>query len=243
MSYTPLLTDRSVAVIEPVTRQHTDWLAASAGGTFMGMAACEDGHPEAHAALLRQILTNGIGTRRMGVATPSPDYQQPVRRLAFGLIGTARQETSDGGQCAEVHELAFPTPDSLTAWLGRIAATGLTGPFPPNLRWCVAEVRKALEHLHDPVRLARSALLASTVIPTAKELRRSLVDAIGDLMASDDPRTAQAGRILDAYYVRCRSDHVGVAHRVHLSRATYFRRLDHGLTRIAQQMLARRDAP
>ncbi|MFJ3876650.1 hypothetical protein ACIPW5_04225 [Streptomyces sp. NPDC090077] len=234
MSYTPLLDDASMAVIEPVTRQHTDRLALGAGGSFIGMAAYEDGRPEAHAALLRQILADGIARRRMVVATPSPAYQGLVRRLGFGFVGTPRGDTCDGGRAAEIHELAFPTPDSLTAWLGRIAATGLTTSPSPTLRWYVAEVRRALEHLDDPVRLARSPLLASTAAPTPTSLRRVLLDAIGALSASDDPRTAQAGRILDAYYVRRRSDHVGVAHRLHLSRATYFRRLDHGLTRIAE---------
>ncbi|MFD0357378.1 hypothetical protein ACFVHW_27105 [Streptomyces sp. NPDC127110] len=239
MSYTPLLTDRAAAVIEPVTRQHTDRLAVGSGGTFIGMAACEDGHPDAHAALLRRILADGIEQRRMVVATPSPDYQQLVRRLGFGFLGTARHEPADGGQQAEIHELAFTTPAGLAAWLTRIAATGAAGEaVPPDLRWCVAQVRKALEHLHDPVRLARSALLASAATPTPAELRAALVDAIGVLITSDDPPTAQAGRVLDSYYVRRRADHTGVANRLHLSRATYFRRLDHGLTRIAEQVLA-----
>ncbi|MBT2453137.1 hypothetical protein J7F03_40220 [Streptomyces sp. ISL-43] len=239
MSYTPLLTDRSVAVIEPMTRQHTDRLAVGSGGAFIGMATCEDGHPDAHAALLRRILIDGIGQRRLVVATPSPDYQQLVRRLGFGFVGTAHHEPSDGGQHAEIHELAFTTPDGMAAWLGRIATTGPAGAVPPDLRWCVAEVRKALERLHDPTRLAQSSLLTLAATPTAQELRGALVDAIGNLIASDDPPTAQAGRILDAYYVRRRSDHMGVAHRLHLSRATYFRRLDHGLTRLAEQALAR----
>ncbi|MEU8773430.1 hypothetical protein [Streptomyces sp. NPDC048606] len=234
MTNTPLLDDASMAVIEPVTRQHTDRLARGDGGSFIGMAACADGHPQAHAALLRRILADGIARRRMVVATPSPDYQRLVRRLGFAFVGTPRGDTCDGGGAAEIHELAFPTPDGLTAWLGRIAATGLTTQPSPTLRWYVAEVRKALEHLADPVRLSRSPLLASTTTPTAAALRRALLDAIAALSASDDPRTAQAGRILDSYYVRRRSDHVGVAHRLHLSRATYFRRLDHGLARIAE---------
>ncbi|WP_411080214.1 hypothetical protein [Streptomyces sp. cmx-18-6] len=236
MSYTPLLTDRSVAVIEPMTRQHTDWLAGGSGGAFIGMAACEDGHPDAHSALLRRILLDGVGQRRLVVATPSPDYQQLMRRLGFGFVGAAHHEPSDGGQSAEVHELAFTSSDGLAAWLGRIAATGLAGSVARDARWCVGEVRKALECLHDPIRLSRSPLLGWAACPTAQELRGTLLDAIGSLIASDHPPTAQAGRILDAYYVRRRSDHVGVAHRLHLSRATYFRRLDHGLTRLAEQL-------
>ncbi|MBB5958113.1 energy-coupling factor transporter ATP-binding protein EcfA2 [Saccharothrix tamanrassetensis] len=237
MTYTPVITDRAVGVIEPVTQQHTRSLVdGRTGGTFIGMAVCDD--PGAHAALLRHILADGIGQGRMVVATPSPEYQQLVRRLGFGYLGDARHDPYDCGRQSEIHHLGFPTPDSVASWLDRIAATGLTGSAQPDLRWCVAEVRRALEHLHDSGRLARSPLLTSAATPTAEELHAVLTAAITELAAAQDTPTAQAGQIMHAYYVRRRSDHLGVANRLHLSRATYFRRLDHGLNLLAQRLLA-----
>lgn len=40
--------------------------------------------------------------------------------------------------------------------------------------------------------------------------------------------------MLHTYYVRRAGGHDVVAHRLHLSRATYFRRLEHGLRRVAE---------
>ncbi|WP_433259898.1 hypothetical protein ACQPZF_22065 [Actinosynnema sp. CS-041913] len=237
MTYTPLITDHAVGVIEPITQQHTRSLVdGRSGGSFIGMAVCDD--PGAHAALLRHILAQGIGQGRMVVATPSPDYQQLVRRLGFGHLGDARHDPYDCGRRSEIHQLGFPTKDSVASWLDRIAATGLGGSGQPELRWWVVEVRRALENLHDSARLARSPLLASAATSTVEALHTVLTEAVADLVAAEDTPTAQAGQILRAYYLRRRADHLGVANRLHLSRATYFRRLDHGLTVLARRLSA-----
>lgn len=237
MTFTPEITERAVAVIEPITQQHTGSLIdGQAGGAFIGMAVCRKGHPAAHAALLRHVLAEGIHRGRLVIATPSPHYQQLARRLGFEHPGAARHDPYDCGRESEIYHQGFITRESVAAWLDGLAAAGISPPIPADLRWCMTEVRRALENVHDSVKLAGSPLVAAT--GTQETLHRFLTTGIADLAAAADQPTAQAGNILHAYYLRRRRDHIGVATHLHLSRATYFRRLDHGLQAMAQRMLA-----
>jgi len=77
--------------------------------------------------------------------------------------------------------------------------------------------------------LAASPLLAAPHTPSPGALRAWLVAAIDDLAGSPVPVDAEAGLVLRRYYLRKSSTHQGVAQQLHLSRATYFRRLRHGL--------------
>ncbi len=69
-------------------------------------------------------------------------------------------------------------------------------------------------------------------------LRGWLYDAVHGLALSNDAADAEAGRILQAYYFGRSSTHQQVALGLHLSRATYFRRLRHGLSTLRAQLLA-----
>lgn len=237
MTFTPEITEQAVAVIEPVTQQYTgDLVEGQPGGAFIGMAVCKPGHPAAHAALLRHVLAEGIDHGRIVIATPSPHYQQLARRLGFEHPGSARHDPYDCGRESEIYHQGFITRDSVAVWLEQLAAAGISPPIPADLRWCMTEVRRALENLHNSVKLARSPLVAAT--GTLDALHAFLTTGIADLAGASDQPTAQAGHILHAYYLRRRRDHIGVATQLHLSRATYFRRLDHGLKAMAQRMLA-----
>nr|CEL18962.1 hypothetical protein [Kibdelosporangium sp. MJ126-NF4]CTQ95235.1 hypothetical protein [Kibdelosporangium sp. MJ126-NF4] len=234
MNFTPKITDRAAAVIEPITQQHTDDLV---DGAFIGMAVCDPRQPAAHAALLRHVLAVGVEHGGLVIATPSPQYQALSHRLGFNHPGAARHDPYGCGRDSEIYTQDFVTWDRVTGWLDQLAAVGIAPPVPTDVRWCAAEIRKALETVDDPRRLARSPLVAVTGTPQA--LHTFLTTAITELASAGNQTTSQAGHILHAYYLRRRRDHIGVAAQLHLSRATYFRRLDHGLVTLAHRLLSR----
>ncbi|ALG06709.1 hypothetical protein [Kibdelosporangium phytohabitans] len=234
MSFTPKITDEAMAVIEPITQQHTDSVV---DGAFIGMAVCDPRQPAAHAALLRHVLAVGVQYGGLVIATPSPQYQALSQRFGFNHPGAARHDPYDCGRDSEIFTQDFVTWDRVTGWLDQLAAVGVAPPVPTDVRWCAAEIRKALEHVNDSAKLARSPLVVVT--GTADVLHTFLTNAITELASAQDQTTSQAGHILHAYYLRRRRDHVGVANQLHLSRATYFRRLDHGLVALATRLLSR----
>ncbi|MBB5857123.1 ATP-binding protein [Amycolatopsis umgeniensis] len=235
MTYIPRITEESIAAIEPIVQQHTADLTDSPGGVFVGLAISEQDRPASHAALLRHILISGVSEGRAIIATPWPEYQRLARRFGFAHHGDARHDPYDCGRRSEIYHHRF-TPAELPAWLDRLSALGSATPG-PGPRWYTGQVKKALALLHDPARLADSPLTALPGVGGAEGLRALLVTAIDELIASGEPATAQAGRVLHAYYLRRRTNHLGAATRLHLSRATYFRRLDHGITLLAERFL------
>jgi hypothetical protein len=70
----------------------------------------------------------------------------------------------------------------------------------------------------------------------AAELRALLVDVIADLAASPMPRDAEAGKLLLDYYVKKVGSHEVIMERLHLSRPTFYRRLDRGLALVAESI-------
>ncbi len=117
---------------------------------------------------------------------------------------------------------------------------GLAGRFPARdsqEQRIAAQVRQALRDLHRPARLAANPLLAWLELSTAQDLRSALLLAIGDLCSSDTPADADAGRVLADYYRSRRGGHEHVANKLHLSRSTYFRRLNHGINLLTTRLL------
>ncbi|MBM7774733.1 hypothetical protein JOD54_004937 [Actinokineospora baliensis] len=212
MAYIPRIDAKSVSAIEPLLQQHTDDLTDD-GGVFVGMAVCDDA--VRHAALLRHIVATGVRARRIVVATPWPEYQNLARGLGFQYVGDARHDPYSCGRDSEIyhHDLT-----SVPAWLDR-----LTTPTDPR-----RHVKQALEHLRDDTALTRNPLADSGPIA----LRTRVMAALDRLTASEDPISAEAGRALHGYYTQSHRNHIRVATDLHLSRATYFRRLDRGLTEL-----------
>src|SRR5262245_2076284 len=100
-------------------------------------------------------------------------------------------------------------------------------------------VKRALECLNEPRALDLNPLRRLRVMEhdgTAAELRALLVDVVGELSESRSERDAQAARLLLDYYVRRTGSHEVVMRRNHLSRPTYFRRLQRGYVLVAQQL-------
>ncbi len=101
-------------------------------------------------------------------------------------------------------------------------------------------VRAALDDLGTPEALGRSPLGLLPGVSqggsTASDLRALLVDVISELAASPQPRDAEAGRLLLDYYVKKVGSHEVIMERLHLSRPTFYRRLQRGFQLVAERL-------
>ena len=101
-------------------------------------------------------------------------------------------------------------------------------------------VRAALDDLGTPEALGRSPLGRLPGIAhgesTAADLRSALVDVISELASSSQPRDAEAGRLLLDYYVKKVGSHEVIMERLHLSRPTFYRRLQRGFALVAERL-------
>lgn len=109
----------------------------------------------------------------------------------------------------------------------------------PELK--AADVKEALEHLNEPAQLSRSPLMAMRALAATDgervaELRGLLYDLIRELAASASARDAEAGRLLLDYYVKRVGSHDVIAERLHLTRPTFYRRLQRGLVLVAERL-------
>ncbi len=101
-------------------------------------------------------------------------------------------------------------------------------------------VRAALDDLGTPEALGRSPLGRLPGIAhgesTATDLRAALVDVISELASSSQPRDAEAGHLLLDYYVKRVGSHEVIMERLHLSRPTFYRRLQRGFSLVAERL-------
>jgi hypothetical protein len=102
----------------------------------------------------------------------------------------------------------------------------------------VDRVEHALRVLHNSRDLEQSPLIGMRGManPTPAELRKTIEAAIEHLRGSTFQQDAQAGQILDLYYVRRIGGHYAVHTRVGLSRAAYFNRRSYGVRRLVDQL-------
>ncbi|MGI5154853.1 hypothetical protein [Microbispora sp. CA-102843] len=89
-------------------------------------------------------------------------------------------------------------------------------------------VRTALRELRTPPRTAASGPRPA---PALADLLRQAVEALASSASAVD---AEAGEILRLHYLTRAGGHDLLAHRLHLSRATYFRRLEYGIGKVAE---------
>jgi hypothetical protein len=104
-----------------------------------------------------------------------------------------------------------------------------------------AMVKEALDGLQDQAALAASPLarlacIASDGAAAGPEVRAMLVDVMRELATARPPRDAEAGQLLVDYYVKRVGSHEVIAERLHLSRPTFYRRLQRGLTLVAERL-------
>jgi hypothetical protein len=101
-------------------------------------------------------------------------------------------------------------------------------------------VRAALDDLGTPEALGRSPLGQLAGVSrggsAAADLRSVLVDVIAELASSPGPRDAEAGKLLLDYYVKRVGSHEVIMERLHLSRPTFYRRLQRGFALVAERL-------
>lgn len=232
------ISDRTADGAEPLLQQHTERVVGGGadGGLLLGAAYCPE--PAVHARMLRHILRCAVASGHLVVSTASPDYQALVRTLGFQPHGRLRDDFYRCGRRSEVYSNDF-APAALPWWLQRLGAGPGTGPRDET----VAAVAWALSRIRDPRALATSGLLGSPATPTVAALQAWLYEAVLELGTGEDPADAEAGAILQAYYLGRAAGHHQVAARLHLSRATYFRRLRRGLESLATGLTAAAGRP
>lgn len=101
-------------------------------------------------------------------------------------------------------------------------------------------VKEALERLHQPGELARAALgrlLGLRDDHDAGRLRGLLTEHVQQLASSADGREREAGQLLRDYYVRRVGSQEVVADRLHLTRATFYRRLHMGWSLLGERLM------
>ncbi|MCB5169940.1 hypothetical protein LG634_34705 [Streptomyces bambusae] len=235
LSSTAPLHDPTVAVLEPLLQQHTD--AASGGGLFIGLAVYEERQEAARSALFRHLLSAAVGLGRLVTSTPSPEYQALYEHVGVRVHGQLRHDVYGGGSACRVYSQDFAGEGGVPPWLERLRLPSAAPVLPDDSAWLSGRIREALDALHRPQLLARSPLLPVAGDPAA--LRELLEYGVQHLLKSTVATEAEAGRILSHYYVERRGGHEFIANRLHLSRATYFRRLNQGLALLAAVLLAR----
>lgn len=222
----PIAADR-VDGIEPLLQQHTDDVMERFGdGLLLGAAFGVD--RGAHAQILRYTLAAATKVGRLVVSTTNPDYQELVQRLRFTTHGAVRDDIYRCGRTAEIYSNDF-TGRTGIRWAAMLSDATAATPVPT----APAELAAVLQQLDDPIGLAASPLLASAATPTVGRLQEWVRQAVAELAASSDPVQAESGQILVGYFLRPSATHRQVATRMHLSRATYFRRLQSGLAALA----------
>lgn len=102
----------------------------------------------------------------------------------------------------------------------------------------VERVEHALKVLHTSRDLADNPLIGMRCLSSHSpgELRKVIEAAIQHLRASDFQQDAQAGQILDLYYVQRIGGHYAVERRVGLSRAAYFNRRSYAVRRLVDRL-------
>jgi tetratricopeptide (TPR) repeat protein len=158
--------------------------------------------------------------RALAVALAAVDEVRAARRELQAVIGEA--ESAGVG---------------LEASCARRQLKALGEAQPPE----ADDVRIALERLDDPVGLAKTSLAELAALPgdppkVADRLRTVLISSMQHLASSESPQRAEAGQLLLDYYVRRAGSHELVAERLHLSRATFYRRLRLGWELLAKRM-------
>jgi hypothetical protein len=147
----------------------------------------------------------------------------------------------------------------MVCWMiGRLLRAGLPGApvaapaqlaaVPVEVRWTRDPestirpqlVRAALDDLGTPEALGRSPLGQLPGVSrggsAAADLRSVLVDVIGELASAPGPRDAEAGKLLLDYYVKRVGSHEVIMERLHLSRPTFYRRLQRGFALVAERL-------
>jgi tetratricopeptide (TPR) repeat protein len=162
-------------------------------------------------------------------------HEEARSRLALaGVLAEAGSVESAQAELRAVLQSAEERGAALEARTARATLAGLGArSITPD------HVKEALEALHRPSVLARAQLgrlLGLDAAPGDDRLRTMLVAQVEQLAASADGREREAGQLLRDYYVRRVGSQEVVADRLHLTRATFYRRLHMGWALLGERL-------
>lgn len=168
-------------------------------------------------AILRHCLEISGGQRMVGLVI---DERFKVLLDRLGFVRHPFALPSTPGLVLFVLDLSL---DYIPGW-----AVRLTGaPLKSGLRQAlaalsIAEFRRILRHYHDDAHLDR-LLRSAGLRLSAAQLRDALIGALGDFGQARSARSAAL--IRQSYLDRSEQTRIGIAEAMHMSRATYHRRL------------------
>ncbi|MFC7380611.1 hypothetical protein [Sphaerisporangium rhizosphaerae] len=225
-------------LLEALLQQHAPPPAPSPGGdgsagVVLGMLVTAPRRPAARAVMLRHILATAMASGRVVVSTPWAPYQRLSERMGLVRMGETRDDLFRCGRRSGVFARSF-TPRNLPGWLRQLER----GAVPAEDDALAEAVRAALARLGDPRRPAEGPLAAMPGLGSPEAIAAFVRRQVEALANSGSPVDQEAGRVLSLYYLRGGIAHEAAAHRLHLSRATYFRRLDHGVRRLTEALRA-----
>ncbi len=222
------LRESATPALELLLQQHTGALRADADGTtgvLVGLAVSGDEDPAVHAAILRHTLAVGMTAERVLVSTPWLPYQRLCEQLGMVHQGDTRHDVYRCGRMNRIYLQDFAV-EALPSWLGRLGAGGPGAAFD----W-EQHVRQAFSDLHRPGRLAANPLAGLAVTGSGANIAALLRAAVELLGGSGEQADVEAAQALTWRYL-----HTGAREPLRLghSRATYFRRLRHGVRRVTE---------
>ncbi len=202
-------------VLVTITKLHFEWLPVMvvtglAGDTWLAWSRRRPGRPSAS---LCAVVGGAFATAYM---------------VEVVLIGTSWGWSLWAGTIVAT---------TMMCWMmGRLLRAGLPAAIVAPLLAEGTPVTVPVEVRHE----VRSPLGALAGIAhgesTAADLRAALVDVISELAGSSQPRDAEAGRLLLDYYVKKVGSHEVIMERLHLSRPTFYRRLQRGFALVAERL-------
>ena len=226
------------AALLAILKSHYELIAAAAVAGIAADAVVVAQHPgrERLAALrlLAALVPGSYTAAYLALVAAGGGLSLPPQLwlglvIAMGLLGLLLSQVAfPGGPRATAED----RDDALQAGVAWAVRTGSLVD--------AAEVKSALESLRDDAALAASPL--ARLAPGgegplgAAAVRDLLTSVIGRLADSPAPRDAEAGRLLSDYYLRRVGSHEVVAERLHLSRPTFYRRLQRGLLLVAERL-------
>ncbi|MGW4638458.1 hypothetical protein ACWEN6_08015 [Sphaerisporangium sp. NPDC004334] len=224
-------------LLEALLQQHAPPAPSPGGdgsaGVVLGMLVTAPRRPAARAVMLRHILATAMASGRVVVSTPWAPYQRLSERMGLVRMGETRDDLFRCGRRSGVFARTF-TPRNLPGWLRQLER----GAVPAEDDALAEAVRAALARLGDPRRPAASPPAAMPGLGSPEAIAAFVRRQVEALANSGSPVDREAGRVLSLYYLRGGIAHEAAAHRLHLSRATYFRRLDHGVRRLTEALRA-----
>lgn len=149
---------------------------------------------------------------------------------------------AEGGQVedarTELQEVLRSAQQRRAALMARLAREALSRLGSRVLR--TEHVKEALEALHTPTELDRLPLgRLLGLAGDSGRLQRLLVETVEELASSSDGRVREAGQLLRDYYLRRLGSQELVAERLHLTRATFYRRLHLGWDLLGRRLTSR----